>query len=168
MWVKPCKIILADCAAGAPGAEPLTSSTVRRCGAVPPAWPALFLLIARRNLRWLLPAIILAVPIVRMATYFAEPRVREQLHLMFHTGMDTILVGAFVAMHRDALSARLRPLLTHGWMFSFIVVVLLLLLPMVQLELGGLWTATYGATFEAATMSNVKGLDARPTNGGAN
>jgi peptidoglycan/LPS O-acetylase OafA/YrhL len=117
------------------------------------AWPGTFLLIVRYDLRRLLTAIILVVPIVRMASYVFEPYVRDQLHMMFHTGIDTILVGCFLAMHRPALEKRLRPILGSQASLPILIGIVFLVLPLVEAELGGYWLATYGATIEAALIA---------------
>ncbi len=117
------------------------------------AWPATFLLIKRYDLRRLLTIVILVVPIIRMASYKFEPYVRDQLHLMFHTGIDTILVGCFLAMHRPAIEQRLRPILASQASLTLLLGVVLLGLPVVEQRLGGYWLATYGATIEAALIA---------------
>ena len=116
-------------------------------------WPAAFLFISRRQANWVLPCIIFVVPLIRIATYFLEPSVRPQLHMMFHTGIDTILVGCFLAAREDTLADRFGVALRRPAYLTAAVVVTLLVLNLVQAHLGGLYIATYGATFGAAVIA---------------
>ncbi len=115
-------------------------------------WPALLWFLLRRDIRWLLPGIILTVPLIRMASYFAFPSTRPQLQMMFHTGIDSILVGCFVAINRDMLSARLRRIVGGGPALTVLAAVVLLILPNVTAPLGGTWSITYGRTVEAGLI----------------
>jgi peptidoglycan/LPS O-acetylase OafA/YrhL len=117
------------------------------------AWPALFIFIARRQCKRLLGCIILIVPLIRMASYVLEPYVRDQLHVMFHTGIDTILVGCFLAMHRAAIERRLHRFSTSPRFLSTLIGVVFLVIPVIEAKLGGYWLATYGATIEASLIA---------------
>jgi peptidoglycan/LPS O-acetylase OafA/YrhL len=116
-------------------------------------WPAAFLFISRKKLPYLLPAVILFVPILRITLYFIEPSVRPQLHMMFHTGIDTILVGCFLAMNEEALLQRFKGPLVSPTCLSAALVLELVVLNVTQARLGGFYIATYGATLGAAVVA---------------
>ena len=118
-------------------------------------WPPLLFYILRRGNQRALVALILLVPLVRIATYFAAPGLRGQLSMMLHTGIDPILIGCFVALNREALKARVAALPWGPVIPSAMVVLLLFAMPPLQDKLGGLWRATYGTTIESAMVGFV-------------
>lgn len=61
-------------------------------------WPITFLKLHRSTLIKLVIAIILMMPVIRVATYFLMPGSRGQINMMLHTGGDSILVGCLGAM----------------------------------------------------------------------
>ncbi|WP_321795380.1 acyltransferase [Caballeronia sp. J97] len=118
-------------------------------------WPPLLFHIVRTGSQRALVALIVLVPLVRIATYFAAPSLRGQLSMMLHTGIDPILVGCYVALNKDALAARIAALPWGAFIPSTIVLLLLFAMPPLQARLGGLWLATYGTTIEAAMVGFV-------------
>jgi peptidoglycan/LPS O-acetylase OafA/YrhL len=115
-------------------------------------WPPLLFFILRRERPRLLAALILIVPLVRIATYFAAPSLRGQLSMMLHTGIDPILIGCFVALNQDALVRRVAALPWGATIPTMLVVALILAVPPLQARLGGLWRSTYGTTLESAMV----------------
>ncbi|KXU93343.1 acyltransferase [Caballeronia megalochromosomata] len=118
-------------------------------------WPPLLLYILRKDSQRALVALIVLVPLVRIATYFAAPGLRGQLSMMLHTGIDPILIGCFVALNKDALKARVASLPWGPAIPTAMVLLLLFAMPLVQARLGGLWRATYGTTIESAMVGFV-------------
>jgi peptidoglycan/LPS O-acetylase OafA/YrhL len=116
-------------------------------------WPAVFLFTSQRNFKRFLPVAILVVPIVSMVTYVVEPSVRGQIHLMFHTGIGTILVGCFLAVHQKALRERFKPQLANAKLLWFSVIAVMAALPEIQSHLRGLWIITYGSTIGASLIA---------------
>jgi peptidoglycan/LPS O-acetylase OafA/YrhL len=90
-----------------------------------------------------------------VATYFAAPQLRGQLSMMFHTGIDPILIGCFVALNKERLDAWVRSWPGGTLTPTVMVLVLFVLMPMAESRLGGFWSATYGTTFEAALVGLV-------------
>jgi peptidoglycan/LPS O-acetylase OafA/YrhL len=118
-------------------------------------WPPLLFFILKRGRTRLLAALIVGVPLVRIATYFLAPSLRGQLTMMLHTGIDPILIGCFVALNLDDLKRRVAALPWGPVIPTLVVLILLFAITPVQNKLGGLWRATYGTTFESALVGFV-------------
>lgn len=113
-------------------------------------WPPILILILRRKSDWLLPALIMLVPLVRMATYILIPSLRDYLGMMLHTSVDAILIGCYTCLKQEKIkalfdsSSKTPVLLTLGTLVLFLVI------PPIASRFGGYWVATYGRTIEAA------------------
>ncbi|SAL56993.1 acyltransferase [Caballeronia peredens] len=118
-------------------------------------WPPLLFHILKRGNQRALVALIVLVPLVRIATYFAVPTLRGQLSMMLHTGIDPILIGCYVALNKDALKARVAALPLGPLIPTAMVLLLVFAVPPLQAKLGGLWHATYGTTIESAMVGFV-------------
>ncbi|MDM0116952.1 acyltransferase [Variovorax sp. J22R133] len=113
-------------------------------------WPPMLVLFLRTGRKAWLPLLILCIPLLRIATYFLAPRLRGQLGMMLHTGLDTILIGCWCALRRDEIAARIRSW-KHGSLWLTLAFVALVgVIPQLGLRLGGFWTSTYGVTVAAA------------------
>jgi peptidoglycan/LPS O-acetylase OafA/YrhL len=71
-------------------------------------WPWAMIFFSRRALAWLCAALLVALPIVRVATYVFDPSAREIIPIMFHTRADTIAIGCLLAIFWDDLLADKR------------------------------------------------------------
>lgn len=118
-------------------------------------WPPVLLYCLTRGHSRLLVFLILFVPVVRMASYFGMPQLREQLLMMLHTGVDPILVGCYAGLHKERLQNLLRRLPYSTAILSVLVATLFLLVPVAEARLGGYWNATYGRTIEAAISATL-------------
>jgi peptidoglycan/LPS O-acetylase OafA/YrhL len=118
-------------------------------------WPPLLVYIWRRNSQRALVFLILFVPLVRVATYFAAPHLRGQLVMMLHTGIDPILIGCFVALNKERLNDWVRSWPGGTLIPTCVVLGLIFIMLRVASALGGFWSATYGTTFEAALVGIV-------------
>ena len=118
-------------------------------------WPPLLLFCLIRKDSRLLVLLILLVPTVRMASYFALPSLRDQLLMMLHTGVDPILVGCYAGLHKEKLQNRLNTLPRGSLLLSALVLTLFFVMPIADARLGGYWTATYGRTIEAAIAATL-------------
>ncbi|WP_144153109.1 acyltransferase family protein [Paraburkholderia sp. BCC1885] len=118
-------------------------------------WPPLLFYIWRRNSQLVLVLLIFLVPLIRVATYFAAPQLRGQLSMMFHTGIDPILIGCFVALNKERIDAWIRSWPGGTRIPTAIVLALFVLMPLAEARLGGFWNATYGTTLEAALVGIV-------------
>lgn len=114
-------------------------------------WPPLLLFILRRRNTRLLAFLILFVPLVRMASYFAVPSLRPQTEMMLHTGIDPILIGCYVALNREKLTRMLEAWSGNSSLIlTALIAVLFFAIPIAETKAGGYWTATYGRTIESA------------------
>lgn len=75
------------------------------------AWPALIALAGWRRACWVALTAPILLPAIRVLWYFAFPEQRGQLGMMFHTAVDSILIGCAFALYQ----ARLRCLLERYW-----------------------------------------------------
>lgn len=116
-------------------------------------WPAAFLFTSLRNFHRFLPITILVVPIISVVSYVVEPSMRDQIHIMFHTGVGTILVGCFLAIHREALTEKLKPGLSNALLLWVSVIGVTVALPEIQSHFKGLWIITYGSTIGASLIA---------------
>jgi peptidoglycan/LPS O-acetylase OafA/YrhL len=118
-------------------------------------WPLVIALAARRRAGVAVGLIVLAMPLLRIASYFLFPSTRAQLGTMFHTASDFILVGCLLAMNRELLAARLQAIVTSPAAFTTLALAVLLVLPNATPALGGYWTASYGSTIEAGLIAGL-------------
>lgn len=115
-------------------------------------WPPILVVLLRgKDPRWLL-LVILLMPLVRVLCYFATPSLRGQLGLMLHTGVDPVLMGCYIALDRERLKTALNARFAGTFALPALILVLLLGLPLVGIQAGGIWTATYGPVALAAAV----------------
>ncbi|MCY0387651.1 acyltransferase [Robbsia sp. Bb-Pol-6] len=115
-------------------------------------WPALFIFMMKFRRTWVLTALIVIVPSIRIVSYFMFPAVRGQLNTMFHTGIDSILVGCLFAIHQERAKILFSKILDSKAALTCLTLVIFFLFPICHHYLRGYWTATYLRTFEAATI----------------
>ena len=73
-------------------------------------WPLLLLLARPRGAGWVALGLIAWCPLARVGSYFLFPAQRGLLGMMFHTAIDSLMVGcaAAIAVHSEAFVRRLR------------------------------------------------------------
>lgn len=113
-------------------------------------WPILILPISRHRSRFLM-AVIIAMPVIRLASYVMYPALRDHLSVMFHTAIDPIAMGALLACFEDraAIWARRASNIT----ITAVVILLFIGAPSMRILLRGMWTITYGVTIECAAAA---------------
>ncbi len=87
-------------------------------------WPGLIMLTGWKAARWVCLFLPLLMPAIRIGWYFAFPEQRGLLGMMFHTGIDSILVGCAIALWRDQIPRRVveqRRFLFLAAIFVFVV-----------------------------------------------
>ncbi len=115
-------------------------------------WPPLLIFIFIRRSEGLLPALILMIPLVRVASYFLAPGLRTHLGAMLHTAVDSILVGCYVALKRERIVAMLDSTRYAAAIVTTACVALVLLFPALSAHFLGYWTLTYGPILSAAAV----------------
>ena len=118
-------------------------------------WPPVLVFVLRRNNPYVVPLLILFIPLVRIASYFAIPGLRGQLEMMFHTGIDPMLVGCYIALNREWLKKRLDTLSSNSLILTALVLLLFVAAPIAEVKAGGYWTATYGRTIESVVAGII-------------
>lgn len=87
-------------------------------------WPPVVVFLGWRHARWMAVFIPLLLPLIRVTSYFGFPSHRGQLGMMFHTAIDSILIGCAFALWeqpiRDWLSRR-SALLPFALVFPFLI-----------------------------------------------
>jgi len=111
-------------------------------------WPFVFVWLPRRYLNavpWIFAA---CLPFVRIATYFLVPEWRGLLGMMFHTAIDSILIGCGFSLARTTIASQLQrlPMTTLWFMLAAIP---LLISPLLRLRFGGAYSVTIGFTVDA-------------------
>lgn len=115
-------------------------------------WPPLLIFILARKSEGFLPALILAIPLIRIASYFLTPGVRTHLGAMLHTAVDSILVGCYVSLKREQIKTMLDSTRYAAPLMTLACVVLILVFPALGAHFFGYWTLTYGPTVSAAVI----------------
>ena len=118
-------------------------------------WPPLLIFVLRRKADRVLPVLILAIPLVRTASYFLAPELRGQLQMMLHTGADSIFVGCYAAIHQARIREWLATSPHSRWLANAACVAFFLITPGLTIVLGGYWTATYGTTISAILVTVI-------------
>ncbi|MDV6304419.1 MULTISPECIES: acyltransferase [Rhodococcus] len=83
-------------------------------------WPVVILAIGYKNLPRALAIAIVAAPLVRVASYFLLPGLRDTMIYQFHVRFDTLAVGCLLALvwHTE----RVQKLLTKPWPIGLVAV----------------------------------------------
>ncbi|CAN1212157.1 hypothetical protein TUMEXPCC7403_18265 [Tumidithrix helvetica PCC 7403] len=64
-------------------------------------WPISFSYLGRKRATWLAGISIVAIPLIRVITYFLLPGLRERIPVMFHTRVDILMFGSLLALLYD-------------------------------------------------------------------
>lgn len=117
-------------------------------------WPIAFVLLPSRASNaapWVIAA---CLPFVRVATYFLVPEWRGLLGMMFHTAIDSILIGCGFALARTMISVRLQQFpISTAWIV--LSAVPLLISPLLRLQFGGEYAVTVGFTIDAVCVGSL-------------
>lgn len=93
------------------------------------AWPLVVVALGWRRAGRLALVLPLVLPLVRVAWYFAFPAQRGLLGMMFHTAIDSILIGCAFALHQEQIR---RWMASHRWAFSLALLFVLLISPLIS------------------------------------
>lgn len=117
-------------------------------------WPLLLLSIRNSKFRIIfIAAIILAMPIMRIANYVIFPSLREHLRIMFHTGLDPIAMGALLACCEDRARDFIKG--ASNWVVNTAIFTVFVIGPTMHIVVKGLWLITYGLTIEIVAVSVI-------------
>lgn len=83
-------------------------------------WPFIFGRFGKRTLVKILLVLAVASPVIRIATWFFMPRLREGILIMFHTRMDGLVIGCLLAMFwsHPGFKERSLGLIASGWAWA--------------------------------------------------
>lgn len=93
-------------------------------------WPLSLLFLLRTRWYGVLVAVILAMPLIRLASYYLFPGLRGQLLLMLHSGSDAIFSGCLLAICLARHPQFSRKLLLASWAIVGMVVYIYFIDPM--------------------------------------
>jgi peptidoglycan/LPS O-acetylase OafA/YrhL len=116
-------------------------------------WPPLLIFLLRYKNNRILPALIISIPIVRMATYVLFPGLRDYLGMMLHTSVDAMLIGCYAALKQEKIKSIMDSSKYTSTICTISIFILLFAIPPIANNYGGYWNATYGRTIEAVLAS---------------
>lgn len=85
-------------------------------------WPGVLAWLGTRRAGWCALGLIIWCPLARVATYYLIPAQRGYLGMMFHTAIDSLMMGCLAALVLQNLKVR-ASLLRHGKMGALIAAV---------------------------------------------
>ncbi|MCP9849789.1 acyltransferase [Cyanobium sp. Morenito 9A2] len=91
------------------------------------AWPALIILAGWRRAAVGAVAVPLLMPLVRLGWYAAFPDQRGFLGMLFHTAIDSILIGCAFALHQPRIRLWMAP---RPWVFPLALLFVFLISPL--------------------------------------
>ncbi len=117
-------------------------------------WPLVLLVLGRRRATWVAGALLLAAPLLRLATYALLPEWRGRIPIMLHTRVDALMFGCLLALlpwHGAVLrkARRLLELRVHWGAAVF----LLVLSPLLTERFRGAWLLPVGFSLEGACIA---------------
>lgn len=117
-------------------------------------WPLVLLVLGRRRAAWAAGALLLAAPVLRLATYALLPEWRGRIPIMLHTRVDALMFGCLLALvpWDGALLKKARRLLelrVHWAAAAF----LLVLSPLLTERFQGKYLLPVGFSLEGACIA---------------
>lgn len=120
-------------------------------------WPLLVALGGLARARRTALVVIAVLPLVRVLTYFTFPAMRQQMAMMAHTAIDTIMTGCLLALDERA------PRLERPALVAVAILTMLKLDPALERAWGGAYRFTIGIAVRAASIAVlVQWIVARP------
>lgn len=101
-------------------------------------WPLAIVALGWRHAGRLALVLPLLLPLLRVFWYFAFPSQRGLLGMMFHTAIDSILIGCAFALHQEQIRVWLAG---HRWAFPTALLFVLLVSPLISAQV-----RAYGVT----------------------
>ena len=111
-------------------------------------WPAVLACAGLRGGRRVAIGVVAALPVVRAITYATCPAMRAQLGMMFHTALDTIMVGCLFALCAREVRGRVP-----AWLALACAAWVLGVDPRLTARFAGRWQFTVGLTLRAACIA---------------
>jgi peptidoglycan/LPS O-acetylase OafA/YrhL len=120
-------------------------------------WPAALVLLGTRKSSKLAVWVILLSPLSRIVTYYLAPNHRALLNAMLHTGLDSIMFGALLAIlwRNPRFNQIVQPFI-RGWTASLAAAFVLVLAPVfLGARFRGLYIFVFGFTLNAICLSLI-------------
>ncbi len=114
-------------------------------------WPLLFVLVPVGRLKTVTAVLILCVPFVRVATYLMVPEWRGYVGMMFHTAVDSILIGCWFALltnKPNQFVEFLRSGVRYRLPIVLVMLVPMIVSPILRSLFGGAYSITVGITLD--------------------
>lgn len=95
-------------------------------------------------------AVIVLMPVLRVASYFLMPENRGQIAWMLHTGGDSILIGCLGALieKTERFKSVFIDYLNNKWLIVFTLLFLFILSPSLSLAYGGAYQLPFGISLD--------------------
>jgi peptidoglycan/LPS O-acetylase OafA/YrhL len=109
-------------------------------------WPLLFRFIKANTLKKAVIVMVIAMPFLRVITYFLDIKSRGQITMMLHTAGDTILIGCLGAImeHNERVKSILKRIYSKPFLILLAFIYLLLVNPYLDETFKGAYTITIG------------------------
>ena len=117
-------------------------------------WPFAFAIFYSKNsgLRffYVLVAVIVLMPVLRVGTYFLMSDNRGQIAWMLHTGGDSILIGCLGALieKTEKLKSVFVHYLNNKWLICFTLIFLFVVSPILSVSYGGSYHLPFGISLD--------------------
>ncbi|GAA4316723.1 hypothetical protein GCM10023149_13910 [Mucilaginibacter gynuensis] len=114
-------------------------------------WPITFIKLNVSTLKKLVIGIIIAAPVVRLATYYFMPDSRGQIEMMLHSGGSIILMGCLGALIENTAFFRdkVMKLVNNTALIAFIGLFVFVISPMLDHRFQGAYKLPIGANLES-------------------
>ncbi len=109
-------------------------------------WPVLLIVILRTKFYAGLPALLLAFPLIRLASYYLAPDLRGPIMVMLHSASDPIFAGCLLAICQTQLPQWNQRLLLPAWGVAAVLFYILVVHHCIQHFMPGWYRLLIGFT----------------------
>ncbi len=95
-------------------------------------WPVTLIWILRRKAYWLVPVLLVVMPVIRTTSYFLFPATRGELDMMFHTGSNVLLFGCLLAIDFIRRPELVRRLILPTWAMTGLILFTFFVIPFLE------------------------------------
>jgi peptidoglycan/LPS O-acetylase OafA/YrhL len=117
-------------------------------------WPLMFTMMNVTNLKKVVIGLLIAMPLMRMATYLLMPDSRGQIGIMLHTGGDSILFGCLFALTENTVffQQKIKRYLTNNYIVLIAGLFLFIISAILKMYFKGAYTITLGMSLNSVCI----------------